>query len=498
MEGRTVSAHVKSAAISQILRFLLAVMCIALTAGVCGTADPSRASTAFVMAAKHVPPHSTQITLIAGSAQQGSPHNPVKLHDRLEATAYSADGKWLAYSARDGTFGLYDLQGTGHRTFDIGKHRISALTFSADSKMLVSGGTDGSIRFWSLDGTELRKLEEHYGSVGTVSLSPDSRWVVSTGSDNRTRVWDLTTNTQTPPAGLRNRARWAAFLPDGRWVTRIGSQLHLSGPDGTETVDLQDVQGRLWRQAISPDGTMIAITGAGKLGLWRLDGTKLRLFEGIPVDGGMVAFSHDGKRIAASHGYTDVVTLLDANGTRLATFNGHGSSIRSIGFSPHDDRILIVDSKGRLTLWDGSPGTRVSYMNSIEPARSVAHSPDGSMIAVGGQDGKISLWDARGFQNGMISGHTGPVTTVAFSPDSQMIGTAGEDGAIKLWDLAGKQIAATNSDNRQVSSLAFSPDGNAILSGGSDGTVRRWHPHIGEHAEFGVHERPVTSDAFSP
>ena len=107
-----------------------------------------------------------------------------------------------------------------------------------------------------------------------------------------------------------------------------------------------------------------------------------------------VAFSRDGKKLAAAS--SDTVGIWDLATRQPAgePLRGHGQFVTSIAFSP-DGETLAAASSNIITLWDVA-----SRQPLGEPLRghsgivySVAFSPLGKQLASASNDKTIRLWD---------------------------------------------------------------------------------------------------------
>ena len=170
---------------------------------------------------------------------------------------------------------------------------------------------------------------------------------------------------------------------------------------------LQDLA-HCYALAYSPDGTCLALGGAGEVGqgmliLWDwLVGEKRTIFlHGGPVQA--VAFSPDGRWLAAAVNRS--IRLIDlASGQLRARISRHTRQVSSLAFSP-GGRFLISAAEGCSLLHTGGEVNRWGLQNwkrgrprlltSLDEYRgfcSVAYLR-GKRILLGSKDGEVFLWD---------------------------------------------------------------------------------------------------------
>jgi WD40 repeat protein len=205
----------------------------------------------------------------------------------------------------------------------------------------------------------------------------------------------------------------------------------------------------------------------------RLGSTRLRT--GAQVGG--VAFSPNGKLLAAC-GADGVVRFWDtATGKETRAFRAHRWGGKGLAFSPDGKLFAVGSSNSTTSLWDVASGKELQRLRHPAYVEALAFSPDGTVLAVGDSKGGLGLWDlAKGQVLHQLQPHANSWTwTVAFAPDGKTVASASYDSTLHLFDVAtGKQLATIDVQTNGFTAVGFSRDGKAILSGNHDGRVRFW------------------------
>jgi tRNA A-37 threonylcarbamoyl transferase component Bud32 len=118
-------------------------------------------------------------------------------------------------------------------------------------------------------------------------------------------------------------------------------------------------------------------------------------------------------------------------------------AIISVAYSPNGKLLAAGTTDGQIRVWqarDGQP--LLTCEGHIGYVWSIAFSPDGQILASAGTDQKVRLWtvaNAPALDTGQslktLQGHTSGVLSVAFSPNGQTLASGSDDQTVCLWDV---------------------------------------------------------------
>jgi WD40 repeat protein len=240
-----------------------------------------------------------------------------------------------------------------------------------------------------------------------------------------------------------------------------------------------------------------------------------------------LAFSPDGRQIAAAQGYSAIVRFWDAAMGRVTANVSLPSlppqlsqSATSLSFSP-DGKTLAIGTGAQIVTYD--PATlplrgRIvlldAHTHSVlwnadahdERTQVVKFSPDGKTIASSGADHALKIWDAK---SGTLKATWTPapatppppfpaspeISAMAFSPDGKLLATSGSSSnQTTIWDVSAAKplhVLPVNAPR-----LAFLPDNTTLVAGQTGYVINLWNATSGTQLRQ-VGQQPDGPDAMA-
>jgi len=287
----------------------------------------------------------------------------------------------LATGGYDNVLRLWDVT-TGRKRAELTGHsdRIESVAFSPDGRAIATGALDG-VRLWDV-ATSLGRTRLDAGKVLAVAYAPNGKALATGGDDNGSvTIWDV-------PEG-KVRARLAGLPGDDAVIALAFS------PDGrTLAAATSDYEG-----SASYDKRVIRSGNGSTITLWDVDASgepKARhRIKAIVEIVWALAFSPDGRVLAAGTGNKEVQLWNLSTAKELPPLRGHRATVHGVAFSP-DGKILASGSLDKtIKLWDVASGKALAtFRGHTKAVKCLALSPDGRTIASGSWDNTARIWDA--------------------------------------------------------------------------------------------------------
>jgi dipeptidyl aminopeptidase/acylaminoacyl peptidase len=242
------------------------------------------------------------------------PHVVTEPEGGVYSAAFSPDGANLALGGWR-VVRLVDPRepGPGRPVLTRGNGEVLGLAFSPDGTRLAVAGWDGNVEVYPGDrpSSPSQPPFTHSTAILSVAFSGDGKTLATGGQDGKIRLWDMAdTGSERQPRVLdagHGPVTGLAFGPDGSGALAAG------GGDGTVTVWKDPVGNGPPRVLAARDGEVTSVAfGAsvevvaagsrnGAVRLWDLTDLDQPVVLRPPgADGSSVAFSGDGKTLAAA------------------------------------------------------------------------------------------------------------------------------------------------------------------------------------------------------
>ena len=253
------------------------------------------------------------------------------------------------------------------------------LRYSADGRYLFGAG-GGRIKAWDVENKYSSKQVGGY-SVKSFVLSNDAndnRWLVN-AKNNEIRVFDF------------DNKRLLDFSTEGE------------GPQSNRLVSLDTTK------------DLVAIANRDMLTFWgAINGNFVTE---LPHSANISSLDAAKGIVAAGLSNGEVVLWPVADFSQYTILQASENAIQKLQFALGGERMMLVDSENKLSLWDTTSGERLNDFEKIDYLISgVGLSGDGSVLAASYANGLITLWDTETAKELVSWSYSRNVMEVAFAP----------------------------------------------------------------------------------
>lgn len=309
-------------------------------------------------------------------------------------TTFSPDGKYLATgssafirsASETGTNAQRDENMRGHfdkkiclwdpftrplesQTFETGTPDWRHYATSHNGKYLAAS-VDGEnvIHVWDLSAMKELARIPYEGDNLTLAISDDGKYVAANNGrflEKQTvvNVWN------------REIGEMVLALPRDGWVVRMelssngevlaeldNSVVRLTNvKEGKETAILRHPKTSVMSLAFSPNSAYIATGGMGDLRIWDVATGREKFSIGNIGEVSSLAYSFNGRRIAAVVGMNGIIKVYDVSDLReLTHLLNDEENLSTIGFSPDDKYLVTISVNGLTHFWEIDTGQEVA------------------------------------------------------------------------------------------------------------------------------------------
>lgn len=366
--------------------------------------------------------------------------------DRIDAAAWSPDGRRVATGDQGGRIQLWDLAGKALAETRI-PDWVSHLQFSPDGRYLYAWSTTFSI------------LESHRG--GAIFLSAPQRPALS--------IWDTRENDLSDVAvDLTHylRSDELRFSPDGQ---------RLLLPTG-----VYDLAGRL-QYELDPSGKSIQVAPEAGIALTRNAERGIRLWD-LSARRQPAQWGGADDPVREAHLATETGEVFVLYNNTIAVL--YGTDGREITKLPPDDyvdivvspdaRYLVTRAGDQQTIWDrdGKPLSQLTETAAldIEPR----FSPNGRLLLFRADATHPAIWRPRGGVRVLDDLHEADIRELQFDPSGEWILSRDAGNRAYLWSSGGRPVSRLDKHQGYIEAAAFSPDGTRLLTADRVGRALLW------------------------
>lgn len=228
---------------------------------------------------------------------------------------------------------------------------------------------------------------------------------------------------------------------------------------------------------INADRGVLASTSAG-LYFYDPNSMQPRLF--FDTGGALTSFtlSDDGELVATADDHGTIVVWTLADGTEYKRLEGKAKQIKSLDFSPDQEKIIFSDAEKNIHFWNLKRDQYYQFNAQLtSDANKVLFSDAGDRVISGDDSFQIIIWDAASGTVVEQYAADQQINDMALSSDGRYLALALNEATLQLWDLTAERAIARMKipDSRAAFTfVTFLPSDNTILTGSADGFVRAW------------------------
>lgn len=278
---------------------------------------------------------------------------------------------------------------------------------------------------------------------------------------------------------------------------------------------------RITSVAFSPDGKVIAAghgwwEGEGLFQLWDVASRTRLAQRRMPIGSPGVGWTNGTNRLVVAD-WQAAVRIFDHPSLEERAVIKIDQSVARFAVSPDGKQLVTAaeghsdrdDSLGRvMQIWNADTGELVRTCQSDESLFRLgctAWSPKGTYVAAAGgsygrNEGLARVWSAKtGEEVSRMEGHTGFVRAVRFFPEEDRLITCGLDNTLRIWDVKSGKQRSLLQGNSLLDAADVAPDGSLVAAAGYNGLVVLWDAAtLEKSATLGPMGTPLHTVAFSP
>ena len=245
---------------------------------------------------------------------------------------------------------------------------------------------------------------------------------------------------------------------------------------------LGNIAERVYDLSISPDGQRLAVASGqpGRLGEVRIFDLANRELQSVPITTAdvvfAVAFSNDGKRLAAGSADNKLRLVNIESGEVTHELGSHSDWVNSVAWNTDDSRLVTASRDKTVKVFNAQTGARiVSYLGHQNYVRDALFHENGKEIFSIGDDQKMHHWKIEGPKK-VNDSSSNRGTAMAIARLGTEVLVAGDDRSVRAFNINIKDESRKWDGHKEaVLSVAVSVATRQAASGAYDGEVVLWN-----------------------